>query len=327
MISSADHKDRTVKPIAHPKDVAAQSVPLTRRSFLASAVALAAAGGAHTAEPPNRTGRPYMKLGLAGYSFNRLMARRGTREQIAKAEMTLERFIDYCAKLDLDACELTAYYFPKNVMTADLLAMKEQTFRLGLDISGTAIGNDFCLPEGEARDRQLAETREWIDYAAIMGAPHIRIFAGTTPKGDSEATSIERCIAGINESVAYAATKGVVLGLENHGGVTANPDTMLSIIKAVDPSPWFGVNFDSGNFQTDDPYAGLAKIAPYTVNAQIKVMMRPTGGREPADFDRIIGILKDAGYRGYVVLEYEESADPFEAIPRHIDALRQSIGR
>jgi sugar phosphate isomerase/epimerase len=280
---------------------------------------------AHAADPPQRTGRAHMKLGLAGYSFNRQMARRGTREAIANAKMDLERFIDYCAKLDLDACELTSYYFPKDVNHDDLLRMKEHAFRLGLAISGTAIGNNFCIAEGEERDRQLAETREWIDHAAVMGAPHIRIFAGSTPKGDTESAAIDRCIAGINESVAYAATKGIVLGLENHGGVTADPDTMLSVIKAVDPSPWFGVNFDSGNFQTEDPYASLEKIAPYTVNAQIKVMMRPDGGREPADFDRVIGILRDAGYRGYVVLEYEESEDPFEAIPRHIDALRKCI--
>lgn len=305
--------------------------PFTRREMMqgliGSGAGVLALGSrtAHAAEPPKRNGRAHLKLGLAGYSFNRQMARRGTREEIAAAKMNLERFIEYCADLDLDACELTSYYFPKDVNHDDLLRMKEMTFRLGLDISGTAIGNNFCVHEGEERDRQLADTREWIDHAAVMGAPHIRIFAGSTPKGDTEAAAIDRCIAGINEAVSYAATKGVVLGLENHGGVTANPDTMLEIIKAVDPSPWFGVNFDSGNFQTDDPYASLEKIAPYTVNAQIKVMMRPNGGREPADFDRIVAILRDAGYRGYAVLEYEEKEDPFEAIPRHIDALRKSL--
>ena len=308
------------------ENVLAEPGSISRRSFIGTAAAAIASGTlAHAAEPPMRTGRPYMKLGLAGYSFNRQMVRRGTRDAIARAEMNIEKFIDYCSKLDLDACELTAYYFPKTVTQDDLLRVKEHTFRLGLDISGTAIGNNFCLPEGEERDRQLADTREWIDHAAVMGAPHIRIFAGTTPKGDTESAAIDRCIQGINESVAYAATKGVILGLENHGGVTANPDTMVGILKAVEPSPWFGVNLDSGNFQTDDPYAGLQKIASYAVNAQIKVMMRPNGGREPADFDRIINILKDAGYRGYVVLEYEESEDPFEAIPRHLDALRKSI--
>lgn len=302
----------------------------SRRDFLRTAgigAGLGALAGsqAEAASPLKRNGKPHMRLALAGYSFNRQMARRGTAAQIAKAEMRLEDFVDYCAELDLDGCEPTSYYFPKEVTHEYLLDIKQRAFRLGLDISGTAIGNDFCLPEGKARDEQLAMTREWIDYSAVMGAPHIRIFAGKVAKGDSLKVAIERCVAGINESLVYAATKGVFLGLENHGGITAKVETMLRIIEGVDDSPWFGVNLDSGNFQTDDPYGDLAKIAPYTVNAQIKVMMRPNGGREPADFKRIIQILRDADYRGYVVLEYEEREDPKVAIPRHIDALREAI--
>ena len=103
-----------------------------------------------------------------------------TEEQRAAAKMTLEDFIHYCASLNLAGTELTSYYFPKDVTTEYLLSVKELCFRLGLDISGTAIGNDFCLPDGEARDAQLQMTREWIDHAAVLGAPVIRIFAGLT---------------------------------------------------------------------------------------------------------------------------------------------------
>jgi sugar phosphate isomerase/epimerase len=266
-----------------------------------------------------------MKLSLAAYSFNKYFAKRGTPEEIEKAEMKLESFIAYCAEMGLDGTELTSYYFPKVVTEDYLLTLKEMTFRLGLDISGTAIGNDFCLPEGPARDENLAMTREWIDYAAFMGAPVIRIFAGKIPEGDSEEAALARCVAGINESVAYAATKGVFLGLENHGGITASADTMLRIVERVDSSPWFGVNFDGGNFATDDPYRDLAKIAPYTVNAQIKVSVKPNGQKERADFKRVIGILKDAGYRGYIVLEYEESEPPKDSIPALLDELREAI--
>lgn len=306
---------------------------LNRRGFLttaaiASGALISGAGmsSATAAIPPKRTGEPYMKLSLAGYSFNRLMVRRGTPEEVAKAEMTIEKFIEYCAELNLDGCEPTSYYFPKRVTHDYLMKIKEMTFRLGLDISGTAIGNDFCLAPGKEREAQLAMTREWIDHAATMGAPVIRIFAGNVPRGDSEEEAIARCIDGIDQSLEYAAQKGVFLGLENHGGITATPEAMLRIVEGVKDSPWFGVNFDSGNFRTDDPYRDLAKIAPYTVNAQIKVAVRPNGGKkEPADFERIIGILRDAGYRGYLVLEYEESEDPFEAIPRHLERLRKLI--
>jgi len=300
----------------------------TRRQLLSAAAAIAASGSFHrqnagiAADAPRRHGPPLLKLSLAGYSFNRQLAKRGTPEEIAKAEMTLEGFIDFCAAQGLGATELTGYYFPRDITPEYLLSIRAQTHRLGLTISGTAIGNDFCLPEGDARQRQLAECREWIDYAAIVGAPAIRIFAGKVPAGDTEEAAIERCAAGINESLKYAATKGVFLALENHGGITSTPEQMMRIIDRVESSPWFGVNFDSGNFQTADPYADLAKIAPYAVNAQIKAAISPGGKKEPADFVRIIGILKDAGYRGFVALEYEESESPFEAIPKLLDQLR-----
>jgi sugar phosphate isomerase/epimerase len=167
--------------------------------------------------------------------------------------------------------------------------------------------------------------RDWIDYSAALGAPAIRIFAGTVPKGESEDAARERCIAGINQSLEYAATKGVCLALENHGGITATPAQMLEIIEGVKPSPWFGVNFDGGNFSTEDPYADLAKIAPYAINAQIKVEVSPNGKKELADLGRVVKILKDANYRGFLVLEYEAKEDPLEAIPGYLKKLRELI--
>lgn len=277
------------------------------------------------AEPVVRNGKSHMKLSLAAYSFSRVLPRSWTPDQLADAKFTLEKFIDFCAEQDLDGCELTAYYFPKEITNEYLMSLKERTFRLGLDISGTAIGNDFCLPEGEAREKNLKMCRDWIDYSAALGAPVIRIFAGNVPKGDTEAAAIERCIDGINQSLEYAAKKGVCLALENHGGITATPEQMLKIIAGVKPSPWFGVNFDGGNFRTDDPYRHLAKIAPYAINAQIKVDMFANGKHELADLPRVVKILKEAHYRGFLVLEYEAKDEPLTAIPGHLKTLRDLI--
>jgi sugar phosphate isomerase/epimerase len=302
----------------------------SRRRFLNLAGAGVAAGvlafPARAAKPLPRNGLSHMKLSLAAYSFRDSLPKRGTPEEEAQAAMRLDDFIDLCASLGLDGTELTSYYFPKTVTPEYLVALKQRAFRLGLDISGTAIGNDFCHPPGPARDEQLAMTREWIDHAAAMGAPVIRIFAGNANKGEAEDVAIQRCVDGINESLAYAAEKGVLLALENHGGITATPAQMMRIIDGVSDSPWFGVNFDSGNFNTDDPYRDLAVIAPYAINAQIKVKLQRNGVQEEADFPRIIGILKDAGYRGYIVLEYEEDR-PHEMVPRYIDQLRGLLVR
>lgn len=304
---------------------------LTRRTFLqrlsmsAAATALSSTRLIPAAEPIARNGQSHMKLSLAGYSFSRYLVTRGTPEQISAAKFTLEKFIDFCAQQNLDGCELTGYYFPKVITEEYLNSLKERAFRLGLDISGTAIGNDYCVPKGPGWDQQIAETKTWIDFAAILGAPCIRIFAGNIPQGDTEDAARERCVEAINVSLEYAAKKGVFLALENHGGITANSEQMLKIIHAVKPSPWFGVNFDGGNFRTADPYADLEKIAPYAINAQLKVDLYPNGQHELADFARVVKILQNANYRGYVVLEYEAKPDPFEAIPEHLKKLRELI--
>ena len=292
---------------------------------LASSGSMAMVSSVRAAEPVERNGKSHMKLSLAAYSFSRILVTRGTSEQLASAKFTLEKFIDYCADQNIDGAELTAYFFPKEISHDYLNSLKERTFRLGLDISGTAIGNDFCLPEGEAREQNLKMCREWIDNSASLGAPVIRIFAGNIPKGDQEEAARERCIDGINRSLEYAATKGVCLALENHGGITSTPEQMLKIIQGVKPSPWFGVNFDSGNFQTEDPYGDLEKIAPYAINAQVKVDVFPGGKKQPTDLARVVKILKSAHYRGYLVLEYESEEDPFVAVPKHLNQMRELI--
>ncbi|MBM82303.1 MAG: xylose isomerase [Planctomycetaceae bacterium] len=295
-----------------------------KASILGTAAATLAANEVSAASPPKRNGHSHMKLSLAGYSFNRFLPKSWTSETIKDAEMTYDDFFHFCAEHNFDGCEPTAYYFPKEVTNDYLMHVKQLSFRLGLDISGTAIGNDFCLPEGEKRDAQLKMCRDWIDRAATMGAPVIRIFAGKVPKGDNEQAAIERCVAGINECLEYAATKGVFLALENHGGITSTPAQMMRIIDAVKDSPWFGVNLDGGNFRTDDPYRDLAVIAPYAVNAQVKVQVTRDGKKEHADLGRVVKILKDADYRGYVVLEYEER-EPHKEIPMYAKKLRDLI--
>ena len=303
---------------------------ISRRRFLAGGVAtlagstIAASGtNTHAAKAPVRNGASHMKLRLAAYSFNRMLPR-ASRGQ--KGAMTLSDFVDYCAKLNLDGTELTSYYFPEKPSDEYLLNLKEQTFRLGLDISGTAIGNDFCIPEGEKRQAQLQLCRDWIDHAAVMGAPVIRIFAGKVQKGGTEKEALDLCVAGINQSLDYAETKGILLALENHGGITATPKQLLSIVDRVKDSKWFGVNYDSGNFRTEDPYGDLEKIAPYAVNAQIKVSIKtPDNKHKEADLKRMVEILRSANYRGYVVLEYEEDK-PYEEIPKYVEKLRELIG-
>src|SRR5882724_2341047 len=163
---------------------------LHRRELLRTAaltgVSLAAgglAGRASAIEPITRNGQPKFKFSLAAYSYRDLLLPKQGKEPV----LTLKDFIDDCAKLGLEGTELTSYYFPKEVTADYLHGLRQHAFRLCLDISGTAIGNEFGHPKGEKRDAEIAKTKQWIDHAAILSAPVIRIFAGHQQKGQSEA--------------------------------------------------------------------------------------------------------------------------------------------
>lgn len=260
-----------------------------------------------------------IKLSLAAYSMRRYLAPKDDEPH----KMDLFDFVDFCHEQGLPGAELTSYYFPEEVTSEYLLDLKRHCHLRGISISGGAIRNDYCSTDAEAVKKDIDHTRTWVDHYAKLGAPAIRIFAGKENKSESLSTTLKRCAKNCEIACKYAAKKGVMLALENHGGVTAKAEGLLEIVKAVD-SPAFGVNFDSGNFRmTSDPYEELAQIAPYAVNAQIKVAIHPNGGTEETDLARVIQILKDAGYSGWVALEYEEKADPLTEIPKWLDRLKE----
>ncbi len=297
-----------------------------RREFLKKGVTLAAAAiaagtaprAAEAIEPVKRSAPARMKVSCAAYSYRQFLTGRNPT-------MTLEDFIVKCAQMGLDGTELTSYYFPQSVTTEYLLRLKRQCFLLGLDVSGTAVGNRFTLPPGEERNKQIALVKSWVDHAAVLGAPCIRIFAGNKPADATEEQARQWAIECIEECCAYAGQKGVFLALENHGGIVSTADQLLAVVKAV-KSDWFGVNLDTGNFRSADPYADLAKVAPYAVTVQVKTEVTPAGGkRGEADFKRIVDILRQAGYCGYLALEYEAAEDPMTAVPKAVEALRKLV--
>ena len=304
---------------------------MKRRSFLTTSFAALSASALPAIEPIQRAGTPRLLLGCAAYSFREYFTVMKDKEITPKPghePMDMLKFIDFCADNGCTGAELTAYFFPINVTDEYLLKVRHHAYMRGIAISGTAIGNTWTHPKGSAeREKEIAYTKAWIDKSAVMGAPHIRVFAGNAPKGVSLEEGTKNCIEAYKECADNAATKGVFLGMENHHGIVADPDNLVHIIKSVD-SPWAGINFDSGNFNTEDPYADLIKIAPYAVNVQLKMEIKRKGAEksEPSDIPRVIKILKDANYQGWFTLEYEVAEDPFVAVPRILKELKPLLG-
>ncbi|MEE2935451.1 MAG: sugar phosphate isomerase/epimerase family protein [Planctomycetota bacterium] len=308
-----------------------------RRKFLQFSVAGAAGIGstvpgltfsganAIAREPILRQGPTRFQIGLAAYSLRDYFSFRKGKDQTPKQNrpaIDMPGFIDYCADQGFDTCELTSYFFRSNADEKYFLNLKRHAYLRGITISGTAIGNNFTVGKGPQLETEISEAIAWIDRAAILGAPHIRFFAGTGKQLSKDPARLIEATDALNRCAEHAAKKGIFLGVENHGNLTA--EQMLAIMDRTD-NPWVGINLDTGNFLSEDPYRDLAICAPYAVNVQVKVNMKtPDGEHYPADLDRISQILKAANYQGFVILEYEDK-DPYDQIPTTAAKLRAAL--
>jgi sugar phosphate isomerase/epimerase len=255
--------------------------------------------------------RRRVRLSCAGYTFNTYFREKG---------LTLERYADFCADIGLDGVELTQYYFP-NTNTAYLNDLKRHLFRRGLELAGTAIGGAFCPPSEEEREKHVAFVKEWLDISAHLGSPCLRVFAGEAPEGHGENDAFEWTVAGLKECAKHAEAVGVVIGLENHGGLTGTADGLIKILKAVD-SDWVRALLDFGNY-TKDPYGEFEQTAPYTVMTHAKPTASFGGEHDWVDYGRVAEIMREAGYRGFLSIEYEEPGkDAMVEVPRFAAYLK-----
>lgn len=302
--------------------------PLSRRRFMTrTALAGLCAGSgllSHSLkaiEPIKRSGPPRFRLSVVAYSFREFF-----NSKDAAKKIDLFQFIDFASEHGFDGVEVTQYYFPQEVTPEYLAKLRSHAFLRGVAISGTATGNRFAMARGEKFDEQLADAKKRIDYAAAIGAPYVRMFSGGVAKGFTHDEALKNCIAGLEECADYAGKKGIYIGLENDQGMTTTVEGTLEIIKGV-KSKWLGSNLDTGNFHaTEDVYGDLVKLAPYAINVHFKSQIHPKGREaETMDTARILSILRNVNYQGFLGVEYEAKDDPFKAIPLIAQKIRQTM--
>src|SRR5260370_4526172 len=215
-------------------------------------------------EPISRIGKSHIRLSIAAYSYRQYL----DLKVKPNPSMTLDDFIDAAAAMGLDAVELTQYYFPTTAPEY-LPQLKGHCTRLGLDVSGTAVGNNFCRTDPAKTKEEIATVKEWVEHSSRLGAKTIRIFAGSLEKGDSEEQARARCIEAFQEACDFAGKFGIYLALENHGGITSNIDQMLALVKAI-RHDWFGVNWIRAISVGNIPYPGLKCSALYSAPGRLK---------------------------------------------------------
>ncbi len=252
-----------------------------------------------------------MKLSCAGYTFHSYFHEKG---------LLLHEYLDVCADMGLDGVELTQYYFPETSRPY-LNGLKRHMHRRGMVVAGAAIGGAFCQADPEARRKHVAFAKEWLEISCQLGAPVLRVFAGPAPEGHTEEEAAEWAVAGIRECAEKAAEVGVMIGLENHGGITGTAEGLLRLLHGVG-SDWVGALLDFGNF-SKDPYREFELIAPHAVMTHAKPTSDFAGTRGEVDYRRVKQIMDQAGYHGFLSIEYEEPGkDAMIEVPRFAAYLK-----
>jgi sugar phosphate isomerase/epimerase len=283
---------------------------MNRRDFAKTVGAFAVATRLHGQPVSHCRLRP----GLVAYSFGK---------QLAARTLTYEALVAYAAELGLDGLDTTVYWFPD---TSDqfLASLRHTAYKNALSLYSIAVRVRLSQPNPELQRAEFENLKQWVEVAQKLGATHIRVFGGPIPKGATETQAIAWAVEVLKRSADYAGSRGIVLGVEDDGGLTTTAEQTVEIVRQTG-SPWAGINLDTGNFRKNG-YSQVAMCIPYAVNVHLKERIASEDGtKEKADWDRLLGMFAQSGYKGYLSLEHEGEEPPEVAVPRLTAELRRTI--
>lgn len=280
---------------------------IARRQFLKTAGAGAVAGmalstqlnaAAQAAVTPAAATQPdkmpRLFSGCCAYSY---------RSLLTKGQMTYQQFIDKAVELQLDGVDMTAYYF-KSTDPEYLAGLRHFAYTRSVAFSGAACGSSMVQADAGKRAEILDEIKKWVDVTDQLGASHLRVFGGKLPEGANLKDAVGWVVDTMKAASDYSSKKGIVLGLEDHSGVSQSADVCLEIMRRID-SPYARINLDITHFipsATQDSYAQIAACIPYASMTHIRDRFDDGAS---IDMDRVWKLFADAGYKGFMSVEYE----------------------
>lgn len=300
---------------------------MVRRQFLKTVGvgALATAGsellGLSIAEAASQAPTPYESkmprffAGCCAYSYGK---------ELTHGPMTMEDFILKAVELRLDSVDMTSYYL--NSTDASYLdSLRQLAYKNAVLFSGAACGVSMVQADAVKRADSLNQIKKWVDVTDRLGASHLRVFAGKLPSGATLQQATDWVVETMKAASDYSGQKGIMLGLEDHSGVSQNADVCLEVMHRVN-SPYAGINLDITHFvptATQDSYAQIAACIPYATNTHIRDHF---DDHTPIDLDRVWRQFAQAGFRGYMSAEYESNFadDPVAStgVPKLVAKIR-----
>ena len=242
--------------------------------------------------------------------------------------MNLDDLLDFCAEYNFNGVDLTGYYFPNYPQVPSdeyIYHIKRKAHLLGVSISGTGVRNDFSNPDATKRQADVQLIKNWIEVAAKLGAPVIRVFAGVlNPKEYTWDEIAKWMVVDIKECVEYGQKHGVIVGIQNHNDFIKTADEAIKIIKMVNME-WCGLILDTGSYRQGDPYEQIARTIKYAVNWQVKENIFVNGVEVKTDLKKLFKIIKDSGYRGYIPIETLGKGDPKVKVAKFVEEIREAM--
>jgi sugar phosphate isomerase/epimerase len=257
-------------------------------------------------------------------------------------KLPIETCIDEAAEMGFDGVEILHIQMEKE-SNEYLQGLKRRALVNGVDLCGFSTHQGFVSSDKAKRQRNIDHTIKCIELAYRLGIPIIRLNTGRwgTSRnfdelmknrgiepplpGYTDNDGFKWVIDSIEKCLPKAQECGVILGLENHWGLSRTPEGLMRIINAID-SAWLKVLLDTGNF-LEDPYDKLDQCAAEAVFMQAKTYYG--GGiwyTLDLDYGRIAEIMRKHNYRGYVSLEFEGNEDYRTALPKSLAMLRKAFG-
>jgi len=266
------------------------------------------------------TGTDHLKISLNAFSFNDLL--------LAK-KISIDDVLDFCAKLGIEGVDLTGYYFPGYPDAPSdeyIYHVKKKAFRLGIDLGCTGVRNDFTWADPEKRKLEKKLVKDWIVVAQKLGAPGLRIFAGTLSKEEFPwEKRAQWIVEDIRECAEFAKNHGVMLALQNHYDFAKTAEEVERLLKMIDHE-WVGLMLDIGSYHSPDPYKDIAATAKYAITWQMKEKVFINDTQVESDYVKIIDIVKNCGYRGYLPLETLGAGDPYQKVTTLYNKVKKILG-
>ncbi|KPL07020.1 xylose isomerase [candidate division BRC1 bacterium SM23_51] len=269
-----------------------------RRDFLKTAAGIVTAAGL-SGRLAAAEKRPLFKVSLAEYSLHRMIA--------AKKLDTLDLGRYSMKEFGIKGLDRwNRPFFGKAKDTAYLKEMKRRDTEAGAKNLLIMIDGEGALgdPDTAKRSRTVENHRKWVEAAKLIGCHCIRVNAAS--KGSYE-EQLKLAADGLSKLCEFAKTIKMSVIVENHGGLSSNGKWLAALMKKVD-MPNCGTLPDFGNFHDYDRYLGVTEMMPWAKSVSAKSHDFDAEGNEThTDYVKMMKIVIDSGYRGWVGIEYEGS--------------------